>query len=252
MFLSLIFFANKIEQNLIFIYIIDKLNFGSSIIFLFLVGGLGYLFGVIHHILIWGFKYKDILGFDYRPLFETAEKKNLINFTSEKTDNFKVNKCLSQLGAHIISMKIWHERTESSKRIKSASTRYEGLYDIAHGAGTTFIGSIFAVVIWLILIISFKCLPNGWLSISLLFLFPIIIILLHIFNYYRMVKYCQTVFSMSLLDELREKPAIIHLIDKEEKIIKKNERYDKIITRFPAILIVLFIIWFFLFIGKCL
>lgn len=119
---------------------------------------------------------------------------------------------------------------KSSEIIKGAIDRLDSLADIMHGAGTTFIGSLFAVFLWYV--IHYKCLENPTTINNYFFTLPIIIIILHFYNFFRIAKAYQGVINIIILDELYESfletsPLIIRIPEMDLKKIQNTANNSK-------------------------
>lgn len=167
-------------------------------------GGFGYLLGTIYHILFFHKnKYVKTYLVDHLRLLKNIRLTRLLQLRKLCDNGIEediVEKDLNCLNAwHIITSFI-HERVNSSERIKGAINRLDSLADIMHGAGTTFIGSWFAVFLWYV--IHYKCLKNPTTINNYFFILPIIIIIMHFYNFLRIAKAYQGVINIIILDEL--------------------------------------------------
>jgi hypothetical protein len=127
-------------------------EFGKDVAFpvsvFFASGGIGYLLSLIYHVLYWATGIRELVAVDHRPLIKDAVNRKWLKL-QRRGDEGEVNvKELTQAGAWCIVTSFWHERKESSKRIKGANSRIDSLSDITHGLGTTVIGSIIAIPLW--------------------------------------------------------------------------------------------------------
>ena len=87
----------------------------------------------------------------------------------------------------------------SSERIKEANPRINSLADIMHGLGTTLIGSVIAILIWIYIHFEF----SGEFQSRCLYAIPFLISFFHFVNYRRVVKEFQSVFYIITSNELQ-------------------------------------------------
>ncbi len=163
-------------------------------------GGLGYIFSLIHHFLFWQIYTRlewTSLIYDHREMLNALEEKDHLKFIDQQ-ENIRQAKDITLENAWRVVAAIWHQRKEDSTRIKSADNRTTSLSDLMHGAGTSFVGSVFAVIAWFsIQLIFFQATPPLWvIVISLLF------VIVHLMNYKTTVRQCQGVIEIIFADEL--------------------------------------------------
>jgi len=180
-----------------------NLDIGGSISAILVITGLGYLFSMFHHTLLWTLYPLLGLAPNYRPLFIQSVKDNLIslnvlNDPNIDMDNENITDCLKIKGAWRLHMALWHERLNSSEFIKSTNKRADSLSDIVHGAGSTFAGSIIAVIAWLYIIDRYKlsdfgCIPY-WIA--------IVLIIINLYGLIMTSKHAQSFVQIVLHDSL--------------------------------------------------
>lgn len=175
-------------------------------------GGIGFLLGIIYRDLLillnWisGIKFSFFIRHlivDHVSLIKDAVdgSHNWIEL-KERGDCKKVDiSMLKQDGAWRIVTSFWHERKETSDSIKSANARIDSMTDIMHGLGTSFIGSIVASILWVI--IYYK-LFGFWPYYCYFYILPIVLPILHFINYQKVVKDCQSVIHIIMSDVLQK------------------------------------------------
>lgn len=182
-----------------------KDGIGIAVTAFLLSGGIGYLLGVFYHTLFhivrnidkfWGYFIVDHLALikDTVESTEFLELRNRENGVAISVDR------LTQSGAWRVVTVFLNTRMESSERIKAAKQRLESYGDIMHGAGTTFIGSILAIFVWLLI---YKQLSNNCFPVWI-FLFSILISFIHLCTYANVVKDYQSVSNIMIANELQE------------------------------------------------
>jgi len=116
---------------------------GLATILLFGSGGIGFIFGVIHHHVHAHFGSVDQAGTVNR-----LRGRNIIRLIDTESGNeFNNGYRITRLNAWIIVTAIWHERIKTNKKIKSANTRTDSLADMTHSTGTARVASVCA---WLL------------------------------------------------------------------------------------------------------
>lgn len=178
-----------------------KDSIGTAIGLFFTSGGIGFLLSVFHHFLFWSCAYSG-LATDHWGVLEHAIREGHLKLQPWGLDKEAVGeRRLGRAGAWRVVSSIWHERRESSTRIKGADQRTKSLSDIMHGAGTAFLGSIAALFMWLWL----HGRHASFLSLSfLLTLFGALAVVgVHSWNFRQTIKHCQGVVDIVLSDELR-------------------------------------------------
>lgn len=107
-------------------------------------GGIGYLFGVVHHALHW--------IRSGAPLNHTACIRALIDQGELKVADARTRQAIKasdidRSAAWVILTALWYTRVESDQSIKGANDRASGLADLAHSTGTAFVASVAALVL---------------------------------------------------------------------------------------------------------
>jgi hypothetical protein len=178
--------------------------------------GLGYLFSILHHLLIhFLIDHREMLG---NAIFK--QRLKIYRYFKERGEEEIPSSDLSKNGSWIVVTGVWHEMKDYSALIKSANPRIESLTDIMHGSGTSFWGSIFAAVLWCLL--YYKIYGVFW---TWYMLIPLMMIIIHFWNFCNTIKTCQGVVEIVLSDELRlqknmrNKP--IEIIVSEREIKRK-------------------------------
>jgi hypothetical protein len=90
-------------------------------------GGLGVMFSAIHHSLHWRPR-ETVLH--YGKFLEVLGEREILTLDGQPPKN------LSRKEAWALVTRLWHERVETSDKIKGADPRIEGLIDMAHSTGT--------------------------------------------------------------------------------------------------------------------
>lgn len=200
-----------------------KDGIGIAVTAFLLSGGIGYLLGVFYHTLFhmirnkksfWGYFIVDHLAL-IKDAIENTEFLELKN--RENGEVISVDR-LTQSGAWRIVTVFLNTRWMSSKRIKSAKQRLESYGDVMHGAGTTFIGSVIAFVVWAGLQYKlFGEYPSWWF-----WIFPPLFSIAHIRNYTHIVQDYQGVSNIIIANELQKewcnkgrKPVIMHIAEED-------------------------------------
>ena len=163
-------------------------------------GGIGYIFSLIHHFLFWqlyAWREWTSLIYDHRDMLKALEEKGHLKFIDQREIEKKAQDITLENAWRVVCS-VWHERKEDSMRIKGADDRTTSLSDIMHGAGTSFVGSVFAVIAWLsIQLMLFEARPLWWVIPISLF-----IVFVHWKNYKTTVRQCQGVIEIIFADEL--------------------------------------------------
>lgn len=172
---------------------------------LLIATGMGYLFGVIYHCIFhlirnWRFFWKYLIT-DHLSLVRDSINRNWLELINRGDNQGQIiDSGLTQSMAWHIATVFLNTRMESSEGIRAARPRLESFGDLMHGAGTTFIGSLFAIIAWLILHYE---LLNNFPSLYILFI-AIFISILHILNYRSIAKDYQSVSNTIIANELQE------------------------------------------------
>ena len=171
-------------------------NSGTPISTFLISGGLGFFFGVFYHVLYWRGCLPVV---KHCRLIKVAINRNWLKLNQE----FNVKE-LDQMQAMCLIMAFWHERKESSIRIKEANPRVESLTDIMHGLGTAFIGSIIAIPLWLFIYWKFAEKSPCTFSFVITLIISLLVVITHYYNYKNVVTNVQRVVNIIIADELEE------------------------------------------------
>jgi hypothetical protein len=171
-------------------------------------GGVGFLFGVIYSI---GFR--EFGGVNYKPLIQDCVERGWLKLVLRKDGTNLSSSEVTQSVAWRIVTSYWHERRESSEKIKAANARTDSLTDIMHGLGATIVGSICAFGFWIYIhtVLAGSC--PSWYC----FIIPLVLSCLLGLNYYRVVKDCQSVVSIIMSDDIKSEseknkaPVVVNL-----------------------------------------
>ncbi len=112
----------------------------------FASGAAGYIVASIYHaILNYAFWFAN-----YHSVLRSLESSGHLEAYELSGKRIKFNK-RKPLRDWVILTAIWAERRETNQQIKAATDRAESLFNVAHGAGTLFVGSLIAwltAIIW--------------------------------------------------------------------------------------------------------
>jgi len=116
-------------------------------------GGLGFVFSVVHHTLLWGCRWIWLTGpVDHRNLIARLRSRNIIRIFDIQSGNVMLLDYWTpdKFEAWAIVTALWHERIVTSKKnsikIKSAEPRADSLSNLYHSLGAARIASVFAVI----------------------------------------------------------------------------------------------------------
>lgn len=188
--------------------------------------GIGYIFGVIYHYLfhlVRNWRCSDSLITNHLSLIKAAVNKNWLTLEKCKENHETIEtEKLTQSGAWRVVTVFLNTRMESSERIRAAKPRLENYGDIMHGAGTTFVSSVLAIPAWLFL--HYK-LSNNFPYLCI-FIVPIIISFLHIWNFKNIAKDYQGVSNIIIANELQkeskdgQEPVIMYIAEDDVKLFR--------------------------------
>ena len=164
-------------------------------------GALGFLWGVIYYQIIECFTGLQIY---YGKPFEKAQKREWIQLQELNGEPTEVPVAfLSKKDLWRVGTSYFSRRTEACKRMKGVDQKMNRFADLVHGLGTTAVGSVMAIVFFLIVNLKiYHCwlgrvpCTGGW---SLVL--AVIILILHSRNFYRVKKDCENVYTITLLKE---------------------------------------------------
>jgi len=102
-------------------------------------GAVGYIAASVYHVL------QNVLFryFDYGKVLRELTVNNYLSVFRLDGTQISFEEPNSRRDWVIFTV-LWHERSETNQQIKAATERAKSLVDIAHGAGTLFVGSAFA------------------------------------------------------------------------------------------------------------
>src|SRR5262249_43576760 len=159
-------------------------------------GAIGFLLSVIHHALVgWVYHYLG-LGFRYRRIIDSLKIKKHLQIRDLSDKELPIWRWLPGREWTLVTA-LWHERAESSPRIKGATPRAQSLADLAHSLGAAFAGSMLALVLALLVLGSLDQLRAFW-TVSLVLVF------LHFLSYWRTVRIARNFIGILLLQEFCE------------------------------------------------
>lgn len=183
-------------------------NISVPISALLITAGLGYLFSLMHHVLLWTVYEWPPWALrwtpDYRPLLRHAEREGWLTVTRLDTGAGVRACCLCTAGAWRLVNALWHQMLRSSDRIRSANRRLDSLSDIAHGTGAAFVGSLVATMLWLL--VAYRA-PQGQLCSAWFFVaigVAALMILVHGCGVYIVLRHSESFVQMVMGDALRE------------------------------------------------
>lgn len=213
----------------------------SFVISVFLAsGGIGFWFGIFYRVLYWSrdyrikvFKPLSIIPIvNHSSLIKDSVIRNFLVLRSSDSKEVNPNN-ISQLEAMCIVNAFWNERKESSKKIKEANPFVDRLTDIMHGLGAAYIGSIIAILVWLLVIpLVFEKLVETRPLIVASFI-SVVIVIIHYVNYRNVVTNVQRVVNIIVADELEEyflnnpEPTIINVTSTDFRNLRIRRRNNE-------------------------
>jgi hypothetical protein len=174
-------------------------DLGFALLLFLASGGLGFLLGVVYHSLYWTTGFCKLVV-THLPLVKDCIERGWLKLQKREDGSELDVNVLTQSGAWRIVTAFWHERKESSQRIKAANSRTDSLTDIMHGLGTTFIGSILAIFAWIF--VHRKLL--GQFPYIEYYIIPLSVSYIHFINWRRVIEHFQSVVAIIVCDELQE------------------------------------------------
>jgi len=176
-------------------------NVGTAFTLFIGSGGLGFLLGTIYYCVV-EIPGLSNLKIDHRPLIANARANKWLILKNSADDSAVAPESpISQDGAWLIATALWHERIETSERIKGASKRTDNLADIMHGLGTAWVGSFAAFFAWIAIHWHLeKSLPSPhyWIL-------PLLVVVILYVNFTNVIRRTDSVISKILLHELQDK-----------------------------------------------
>ena len=193
-------------------------NISAPLIILLASGCIGYLLSILHHCIYWS-GIKLYPRADRRGVIERAIRgRRLEIYCQGHQKPLSPNCNLSAPGAWRVVTAIWHsrKRNEESSLFGSALARADSLSDLMHGAGSALIGSLLAVIFWILIeIFVFQSFWGIIKGISPSFL----LILLHWWSYSIIVKHAQSFFDLVFYEALKH-PFFTKGITEENPVIQ--------------------------------
>lgn len=197
-----------------------KNNIAAPISAFLASGGAGFLLGVIYYTAYWPILKRFSLGVDHTELINDAINRGWLKLRKrEKDDTFVNADKLNIFGAWRIVTSLWHERKESSEKIKAANPRIDSLTDIMHGSGTMFIGSIIAIPLWVSIHYRFL----GEWPCGYYIAIPIIMSVIHLINFRFVSKNFQSIVDIIMADILEEEKKTPIIINVAKIDLKRNK-----------------------------
>jgi hypothetical protein len=181
-----------------------KQDAGAAVVLTLLVasGGLGFLFGTIHHALHW----LGLGAMDHRGVIQRLVQRGALQLRSQRSDRLIDPAKISREQAWIAVSSLWHPRTGDDKRIKGADDKAKALTDLTHSLGTGFVASLAAVLVAYTLA-AHAAPAAGWtLSMvgrpraAIAIAFAVAVSLSHWWNYRRTSRLAQQVIDQVLAD----------------------------------------------------
>jgi hypothetical protein len=171
-------------------------------------GGLGFVFSIFHHSLLWRGHWRWITGpMDYRDLIERLRRRNLLRLLDAQSgDVLNSDRAPDRFVAWAIVTALWHERVMTSEEeednmIKSAEPRADSLTNLVHSMGTARIASLSAVLLAVIIGCIFTCSIESWRFIIFIATAAVLLIS-HQSGYWRTGLVTQRVVEQVLTDAL--------------------------------------------------
>jgi len=164
-------------------------------------GGLGYLFANIYFSLYWSWPFSRLIAIDHLTLFKDLSEKmiEIVDFSGKA-----YSKELSKREAWTVFTQYWHSKIEENTKIKGVNTITNRLTDVTHGLGATYIGSLLALVSWVVIHLSISHNLASIISKESLFAFLAWIILIIILGraYHRTNLALQSIANTTLTDSI--------------------------------------------------
>jgi len=175
-------------------------------------GGVGFFLAVIYNTLF-SIPGMRLLTVNHLPLINDAVNRGWLELRARANGGEFNIENLTQLGAWCIVATFWHERRDSSPRIKGATPRVNLLADIVNAAGTIFMGSVAAIPIW---IFAHYKLTGEFVS-TYFYSVPLLVSFLHFAYFQIRVRACRNIVDIIMSDVLEEEfsqrgtPAVINV-----------------------------------------
>lgn len=110
-------------------------------------GGLGYLFATIYFFLYWSWPF-DCVAIDHLSFLKNL-RREVVDILDSSGNPYKND--LSEREAWIIITQYWHSKIEGCPKLKGLNSTTDRLTDVTHGLGATIIGSVSALISWLLI-----------------------------------------------------------------------------------------------------
>lgn len=205
--LLLLFFP--FSRDVSFSYFIGRMtNTGIAALAFLASGGIGFLLGVAHYTIVWSewaTKGKLKIGADLWNFLQQAELQGWLKLGCGNNDVGTTK--LTKRGAWRVVTSYLSTRAETSPRIKGAIPRMERLANLVNGLGTTWVGSVFALLFFMIYLDSWIFLKKfGFSSYYLLFLaltlvIPLVMPFIHYRNFKGVTEDYESFVGAILLNE---------------------------------------------------
>ena len=127
----------------------DDAGLGLALLTIVGSGGLGFLFGAIHHQLHWS----RFAVVDHRDFIRRARSRGMLRLIDSRNGEPVSDKVEpTRVEAWSIVTAVWHERVEDSLLLKGGEARASTLVDLMHSMGSARVASFVALVGSLLLI----------------------------------------------------------------------------------------------------
>lgn len=114
-------------------------------------GAIGFILTSIYYVCYWSncWDYLCLPSLDHRRVLEDLVEHKYLQIKNRRNEEIINMSLINKSAVWCIFTAYWREHLENSKRIKGAKEGVHRLGDIMHGLGTTFIGSILAIPVWI-------------------------------------------------------------------------------------------------------
>jgi hypothetical protein len=200
-------------------------NLALPISIFILSGGIGFLLSIIYHFLYWTFPFRKLVV-NYIPLIIDCVNNEWLQLKNRKDESNINISALTQYGAWRAINAYLNGRKGYSERIKSGITRTDSLSDLLHGLGTSVIGSLLAIVMWVYFLINLPCKFYPTIFVILL---SIAIFIIHYRNYRHVIKDFESIVGIIMTDEIKEnfenfgEKTVIYLSEIDLDLKKDNQ-----------------------------
>ncbi len=184
-------------------------------------GGLGFFFSLVYYAISHKKPFNKI---NYKQFIGECIDKNWIQLINRRNNSIVNMDLLSSNAAWRIIASFWHERRESSDEIKASNSRTDSLADILNSLGSSFVGSIFAILFWILIHSKLTHCDYNLYVLWFPLIISIIITYIHWINYLQVRQDTHSIVSIIMTDvlikEFNGKPTVIYL---SENDIKKSK-----------------------------